>query len=402
MGEHPCIEMRASHLRVKKSEGVKTGQRGDKRKDKNRDCARKSRKKQTERADELHEELQHLEHSNSTLRKEIASLKRNLHQYTMVLEGHKHSCCLRETRTTCSATNNESVSPSADCQLRSSPRQASASSQVHADLRSTSSIHSHSRQSSDCVNSPRLTLLAPILDSSTSLSSETSVTSSSFSTLPVFHSLFSDDPPSITVSSQTDVKHLCASSLSTDAKSQSGQGAILDCFSVSANSCFSVMNDSLMKQDANLMAPSNAVPPHHVASENTGLAAHGCPMIGQRLHQKHFAGSPDNSSHPSSHSPPSFQDPFLHCLSIPPQVDPEQLPGSAFTAKPSLNEDTSPHPASLLSLLTIPSPFDASEPTSSNLEGSQHQSLTLFSTLHNTTGDLSFSELLEDNDWILQ
>uniref|UniRef100_A0A3Q2QAT6 Basic leucine zipper ATF-like transcription factor 2 n=1 Tax=Fundulus heteroclitus TaxID=8078 RepID=A0A3Q2QAT6_FUNHE len=67
-----------------------------KRREKNRDAARKSRRKQTERADELHEELQHLEQSNSALQKEIAALKKDLRLYEKALERHQPHCRLKD------------------------------------------------------------------------------------------------------------------------------------------------------------------------------------------------------------------------------------------------------------------------------------------------------------------
>ncbi|XP_028329671.1 proto-oncogene c-Fos isoform X2 [Gouania willdenowi] len=77
------------------------------RRDKNRDAARKSRRKQTERADELHEELQTLERSNSTLQNEIAELKREMEKYERILKDHEPNCCLR------GSTSSDGAFPSA-------------------------------------------------------------------------------------------------------------------------------------------------------------------------------------------------------------------------------------------------------------------------------------------------
>uniref|UniRef100_A0A3Q2U2U6 Basic leucine zipper ATF-like transcription factor 2 n=1 Tax=Fundulus heteroclitus TaxID=8078 RepID=A0A3Q2U2U6_FUNHE len=79
-----------------KGEARQPRPRVTKRREKNRDAARKSRRKQTERADELHEELQHLEQSNSALQKEIAALKKDLRLYEKALERHQPHCRLKD------------------------------------------------------------------------------------------------------------------------------------------------------------------------------------------------------------------------------------------------------------------------------------------------------------------
>uniref|UniRef100_A0A7N6FBZ8 BZIP domain-containing protein n=1 Tax=Anabas testudineus TaxID=64144 RepID=A0A7N6FBZ8_ANATE len=102
-------------LQEREGEGQQVGKMGTKRREKNRDAARKSRRKQTERADELHEELQSIERSNSALQKEIATLNKQLHHYTMALKRHEPYCCLRESASSSSSSTRHSVSPSVGC-----------------------------------------------------------------------------------------------------------------------------------------------------------------------------------------------------------------------------------------------------------------------------------------------
>ncbi|XP_068612092.1 uncharacterized protein batf2 [Brachionichthys hirsutus] len=364
----------------------------------NRDSARKSRRKQTERADELHEELQHLEQSNSALQKEIGSLRTRLRLYTMVLQCHK-----QDTQPSCCATDPK-ASPPSDRQSRS----RSSSSPPRASTSSVSLTPGLGLQTADCAARPRLSRSAPTEDSSASLSPEASTAPTAVpDSAPVLHSLFSDAPPSFSASGLPDAGLLC-----TDGESQPGRGA-------GRGACFSVINDFRMKQDSDLMVSSNAAWPRRAASGDTGRVVYGCPLDEHRglwpvdehrghcpvdehrghcpvdehrglwpvdehrLHcpvDEHFRGNRDNPNPPSSHLPPT-----------PPRVDPGGRPGSAFTAKPSCNQDTVPHHASLLSLLTVPSPLGVSD-----------RPLSSSSPLDSAPGDRSLSELLEDNDWILQ
>uniref|UniRef100_A0A3Q2CN65 Basic leucine zipper ATF-like transcription factor 2 n=1 Tax=Cyprinodon variegatus TaxID=28743 RepID=A0A3Q2CN65_CYPVA len=94
--EPPAEQLSLHSISRSPREGNKPRPRVTKRREKNRDAARKSRYKQTKRADELHEELQHLEQSNSALRKEIATLKKDLCFYETSLEHHKPHCRLKD------------------------------------------------------------------------------------------------------------------------------------------------------------------------------------------------------------------------------------------------------------------------------------------------------------------
>ncbi|XP_041634832.1 basic leucine zipper transcriptional factor ATF-like 2 isoform X2 [Cheilinus undulatus] len=207
----------------REGEGQLVGNRGARRQEKNRDAARKSRRKQTERADELHEELQSLERSNSALQKEIASLKKEFHHYTTVLECHEASCTLRASAAT--STSYLSVSSSGDCRTPSSSLQHSSSTQATAPSSSTSLT---ARLGLDCAESSHLTSStsappATSLESSAQLftpsSSVTNPSSAPFSTVPSPHSLFCKDPPSLTPPRMTKSMPVCTSLISSSVPS---------------------------------------------------------------------------------------------------------------------------------------------------------------------------------------
>nr|XP_046237534.1 basic leucine zipper transcriptional factor ATF-like 2 [Scatophagus argus] len=322
----------------REGDGQQTKGRGTKRKEKNRDAARKSRRKQTERADELHEELQGLERSNSALQKEIASLKKDFHLYTMALERHKPSCCLRDTVSSSSSTTGLSVTSSVDCQTGSSPPPPQASTYTQAAAvpsLSASLTSSLGLPTPDCVESIHLSSSAPAPTITTLASPSPSTVPYcvSLSTVPSPHSLFSNDPPLIT------------------------------------------------------SRPTNV-------TENAGLFAQGCPMNVPQLHPGQPRGNPLLLS--------SLQDPAPQSLSVTPQANSELSLASSSASKPSDSLHAAHHPESLLSLLTIPSPLNVSQTTSGTFDGAFRQPLNSLPPLGDTSTDLSLSELLEFNDWILQ
>lgn len=400
---------------LERGEGQQMGDKGRKRQEKNRDAARKSRRKQTERADELHEELQSLEQSNSALKKEIAALKKDLHLYTTALEHHKPFCCLKPSASSSSPTTCSSVSPSADCQAGPSPPgvspRASSSTLAPAPSLSTSLTSILGIQTRDCVESTHLssstppttlTLASPISSSAELFTSSSSVTSSysgSFSTVPAPHSLFSESP---ITSRPANVRPVCtslvsnpvpSSSLITAAHLQSGQGPIHESSSMSATSSFSPLHSFLMKQESFLTASSNVVPPYsHSAVQDGGLVAHGCSMNVPQLNPSQFRRNLISSS--GSLLPPALQDPPLQ-----PPLAPS--PTSAFALKPRSSQQVTVNPASLLSLLTVPSPLNVPQTTSSRYDGPLSQPQLPLPTLEEPSRDLSLSELLEVNDWIL-
>ncbi|XP_070849909.1 uncharacterized protein batf2 [Chaetodon trifascialis] len=412
----------------REGEGQPTGKRGTKRQEKNRDAARRSRRKQTQRADELHEELQSLERSNSALQKEIASLKRDLLRYTTALDRHEPNCCLHGTASSSSSssTTRLSLSPSVDCQSGSSPPvvppQASASTQAAASSVSTSLTSSLGLQNLECVESPHLssstaapttTTLASPTNSSSKLFTSSSSMTVPFS-VPAPHSLFYNELPSLITSRPTNVRPLCTSldsnpvpsgSFTAAARPQSRQDTVHEGSSLSADACFSTLRpgalDSfLMKQPSFLTASSNVVPLNsHVVAENTGPVAQSSPMNAPQLHPGHFRGNPVNSSSPRSLL---LSGPTLQSLSVFPQTSPEASSAPAFALKPSYSPHMLPSSVSLLSMLTVPSPLNEPQTTSSSFNGPLSQPLPSPPPLADPSRDLSLSELLEVNDWILQ
>ncbi|XP_018540444.1 uncharacterized protein batf2 [Lates calcarifer] len=412
----------------REGEGQQVENTGKKRRDKNRDAARRTRRKQTERADELHEELQRLERSNSALQKEIAALKKDLNHYTTALAHHEPYCRLKASGSSSSAATQIPVSPSTKCHTSSSPPrvtpQASSSTLAAAPSISTSLTSGLGLQTFDCVENPHLsppasaaaaTTLASISGSSAELviasasSSSSPVTvpySASFSTLEAPHSLFSEELP--ITSKPASVTPVC-SSLSTAAQPHSGHNTIHETSSMPANACFSALNSEtldafLMKQTSFLTAPSDMVAPYsHLMGEHEGLMAHSCSMNSAQLHPGQFSGNPNNSSQQCALLPSTPQAPALRSLTVTSQANLERPPASAF--KPCYRQQMTPSPthASLLSLLTTPCPLNISQTTSTNSsDGAVFQppppSLPLSG---DPTSDLSLSDFLEINDWIL-
>lgn len=406
-------------------EGPQTGNRGTKRQAKNRDAARKSRKKQTERADELHEELQNLEQSNSALQKEIASLKREFHRYTTALERHEPFCCLRVSAPSSSSTAQLPASPSAGCQSSSSPPgvppQASSSTQAAATSLSTSLTYSLGLQSLDCVGSTHPSSSSPAptttqLASSTGSSSELFTSSSSTPPYPVSlptapHSLFTSDPPPLITSRPANVTPVCTGlvsnpapsvSLTTAAQPQSRQGPTHEPSSMPANACFSPLPPGACptKQASFQTASSNVLPPYSHSQENAGLVAQGCPMNVPQVQAGHFTGNPVNSNQPHSLLPSPRQDPALQSFSVSFQANPEPCPASAFASQQSPSSHVAPNPASLLSLLTVPSPLQVPQTTAHTFDGPVSQPQPLRSPVCDLSRELSLSELLDISDWI--
>lgn len=333
-------------------------------------------------------------------------MKRDVNFYTTALERHKPFCCLQDATSSSNSTTHLSVGRPADCQAGSSPPgappQASASTQATAPSLSTSFTSSLGLQSLDCVESthpssstpaPTTTTLASSTCSSYELfSSITAPYSGSFSTVLAPHSLFSDNPPPLITSQPTNVTPVRARSLTTAAAPQSKQGAHHDHFSTLHSDALDAF---LMKQ-----ASSNVPPSHsHLVAENTSLVAQCCPVNVPQLQPAHFRGNLINSNLPRFFLPSTLQEPAHQSLSVSPQGNPEPSPAAAFASKPSYGRHVT---ASRLSLLTVPSPLSVPPTTSSSFDGCHAQPQTSLSLLGDTSRDLSFSELLEVNDWILQ
>lgn len=362
------------------------------------------------------QELQCLERSNSALKKEIAALKKGLHLYTTALERHEPYCCLREPAFSSSSSTRHSASPSVGCRTSSSPPrvppQASNSALLAAPSLSTSLNSSPGLQTLDCVENihlspstpaPTTTTLASSCASSTDLfissppSPVTVPCSLSFSTLLSPHSLFSKEP--VITSRPTTVPPVStglvsdpvpSSALSVAAHPQSVQDAIRETSSLSADACFSTLHSDtldpfLTKQSSFITASSNVGPPYY-------HVARGCHMNAGL-----YSENPNNSTQPCSLLPPTLHDAALQSFSVSPQASLELAPGPAFALKPSRSRQMTPNPASLLSLLTVPSPLNFPQPTSNSFDGTTPQS-PLFV---DGSRDVSLSELLEVNDWIL-
>ncbi|XP_071333888.1 uncharacterized protein batf2 isoform X2 [Trachinotus anak] len=371
-------------------------------------------------------ELQSLERTNSALQKEITMLKKDLHRYTTALAHHEPYCRLRASGSSSRLTSRLSVSPTAKCQTSSSPpkvaTQTSSSTLATAPSISTSLTPSIGLKTLDCVenthlssaSAPTATTLTLSSGSTTQLAIATSSSpvtvpySALLSTLPAPHSLFSDEPPII--SRPTNVTPVCTSfvstcnpscALTTAAQPQSGQDTIQE-----TNACFSAPNSDtldvfLMKQPSFLSASSNVVPPYsHLAGESESPLARGYPMNVPQLHPGQYSENPNNSSPLCSLLPPALQDPALRSLTVSPQANLELSPAPAFALKPSYRQQMTPNPASLLSLLTVPSPLNISH-TNNSSDRLISQPPPSAPPSSDPSSDHFLSELLEADDWIL-
>lgn len=329
------------------ADGQQVGGRGSKRREKNRDAARKSRKKQTERADELHEELQQLERSNVAFKKEIAALRKQLHEYETSLKRHEPHCRLGASL--------------ADSRSSSSPPKAppKVSNSTLAPSLSTSLTTSLGLQTLPLTTTLASPAGSPAELFTSSSSSSCSSPAASFQAHSAPHSLFSDAAqitsiPTIPVYSSLMSK--------PPAKNTSAASFTVDAF--------------LMKQPRFPTASPNVAPPYpHLEAENTG-----CAVNLPQLHPCRF--------NPNSSSPPAAA---ARSLSVSP---PSLEPSSALPFTVSYNQQVLPSTASLLSLLTVPSPLNVPQTTSSSSDVSLSQPLP-----PDIGPDLS--EFLADNDWIL-
>ncbi|XP_072232390.1 uncharacterized protein batf2 [Leuresthes tenuis] len=387
-----------------------TGQRVTKRREKNRNAARKSRQKQTERADELHEELQSLEQSNLAFQKEIAALKKELHIYEKALERHKPYCCLRVSAS--SSSTRLSVSSSALCKTSSSPPQPSSSTTPSL---STSLTFSIDLQTLDYAETPRLSPSASLPTTTTAASAAASsaellmASSSSpatvpyavsFSPQPAPHSLFAELP--LITSSPTNVRPVCASLVSNPVPSAAATQLKSDSASETS---FCTEDAFLMKQRSSLTAlPHMHTSLSHLEAENTCIVEQDCPMNAGQLYPCQVSGNPNSLTPPCALLSSPLPSPAPGTLSVSPQVSSEPSPALPFAFKQTHDQPASFSPGSLLSLLTVPSPLDVSQSTSSSFDGCFHlppPALPPSAPPRDTSKDLSLSELLEFNEWIL-
>lgn len=360
-------------------------------------------------------------------------MKKEANHYTTTLERHKPFCCLRASGS--SLTNRLCVSPSpVDTTLpqnssspSKNPHKTSCSILTAASSLSTSVTPSLGHHIHDCVDntqpSPSSGLPAELFTTSPSSSAMTAT----FSTVAP-HSLFSEEPPSqiTSTSKKAALKQLSTSLISnpicsTVAPLPSEQD-IHESSSMSVNAALLIKSRAstpsshpasstlpsggldafLMKQASFQAASSNMVPPRSYlrppVAENVGLAAQSFPMNVPQLHQRQFRGTSKNSS---IVLPAPLQDPALPFLSVSQQANQIPSPASAFTLKQSSGHQMIPTPSSMLSLLTVPSPLNVPQTTSGSLARPLAQPASSVPPLGDPLSDLSLSEFLEVNDWIL-
>ncbi|KAG7243270.1 hypothetical protein INR49_011717 [Caranx melampygus] len=399
----------------REGEGQQVGGSGRRRREKNRDAARRTRRKQTERADQLHEELQGLERTNSALQKEITGLKKELHHYTTALAHHEPYCRHRASDSISSSTSRLSASPSAKRRTSTSPPkdapQTSSSTLVTPPSVSISFTSSLRLQTLDSVENAHL--LSSTLPSSSgspaelvspSSSSSSPVTvpySVSFSALPAPHSLFSKEPP--ITSALTNVTPVCTSLVSScnfssalTTAAPTGQNTTHKT-SVAPNALFNALHSDTLEEF--LTASSGVVPPYsHVNGENENLLAQGCPSNVPQLHAGQYNGNPNDLNLLSPSTP---QDPAFQPFTVLPQANLHPPPPPAFALKPNYRQQMAPNSVPMLSLLTVPSPLNITCTTSNSTDRLICHPPPSLPLSGDPMNDLSLSELLEVNDWIL-
>ncbi|XP_071401181.1 transcription factor kayak [Centroberyx affinis] len=403
----------------------KPGDKRGKRKEKNRDAARKSRKKQTERADELHEELQGLERSNTALEKEIAALKRDHLLYATALERHKPLCLLRSSGSSPPTHLPASPSPAAAHQTCSNPSPVplrNSYTGFPAPSLSTFLTSNPGLSTLNCTHqSPSTPVPTTNASNPSSCSSADLFASSgpstrpsvSSSTVPSPHSLFGEGPPPLTSSQPTPVYTSLIAPLS-----QTNSAILPSCSHAVPPGHHSDLVDTwLMNQGPvpTSSLPDASSPPALPEAENASIVAQGCPLNAPQLHSVPFSGTLNLSSPPCTLLPSSHQGPILQPTSVYPQMNLDLSSAPAFALKSSFSQNTAD--SSLLALLTVPSPLDDPQTTSSNLYGPvpgagpgpglSPQQLPLcqqppsLPPLADPSRDLSLFEFLECNDWIL-
>ncbi|KAL6118723.1 uncharacterized protein ACO6RY_03458 [Pungitius sinensis] len=359
--------------------GRRVGSRGRIRQENNRTAARKSRRKQTERADELHEELQCMERANSAIRKEIAALKKDLHLYTTALERHKPFCCLRD-----SASNPTGRPAVPHCSPPGGPSRAPRCALTAGPSLSHSLTSRLGLQSRDCVESAHLSCVNPPPPRSTALAAGPPGSVTASSSAPFSGgSPFDGDPPPAISSRPRNVAPV-RTGPGSPLRSGGAQASSL----TPADAPFSALHPAaldefLSTQASFLPAPSRGVPldPRY-------------PPIASQLCPDPFGDDSGTSSASCSLLPPTLRDPSPLSLSRAP-------PPSALTMEPSYGQPATLNCGPLLSMLTVPSALHVPQTTSSSFHEPRPQNPASLPLLGDTSRDLSLSELLEVNDWIL-
>ncbi|KAM9717376.1 uncharacterized protein batf2 [Menidia menidia] len=373
-----------------------TGTRWTKRQEKNRHAARKSRQKQTERADELHEELQSLEQANSAFQKEITGLKKQLLFYERALERHKPYCCLKPSAAAISPTG-LSMSSSGRCKSSSSPPRAPSSPGPPPPPTSTSCTSSLDLQILHPTERTRLSPSAcvPVAASSAKLLITSSFSSSSSSSSS-FHKL-----PLIT-SRQTGVGPDCAPHApSTAAQLKSDRfhkASLVSETSHCAENAFSIRPDSMLNASSNAQTTLS-----HLEAEKINVVGQTCLPNAPQLYPSRLSKKQDQCTPPYAPLTPTLLDTASRMHTIPPQAHLDPFPGIPGAFKQSFDPPASSSSGSLLSLLTVPSPYTVAQTTSSSLDEfffhsppSQTPPLPQL----DFSKDISLSEFLDINDWI--
>lgn len=333
----------------------------------------------------LPQELQRLEQSNSALQKEIAALKKDKHLYETSLERHEPYCRFRD-----SSSSDSKASPRSPQASKPSSSSLSTSIDPTAGFQ-TFSYTRQTRFTSSASAPTSKTRTTPVVSSlSTSCNLLTAPYSVSFSTQPAPHSLFCE-PPQTGYVSVMPVRPSLVSNPAPSSATQLPSDMLHRNPPVTESSCVPG-NIFSMKQDSSLAASSKIQPLlSGLGTENTTVEKQDGSVNVPQLYLCQLSRNL-NGIH-SSLRPPPPQYPGPPTLSVPTQASLVPSPSAV-----SHQQHVSPGPESLLSLLTVPSPFIVSQTTSNGMVSQPTQSIP---PLPDPSKDYSLSEFLEKNDWIL-
>lgn len=329
------------------------------------------------------QELQSLENSNSAIQKDIDSLKKELYYYTLILEHHKPFCCLRDaTAGSASTPDGLAGSPAAVTRASASPQTAGLSLLTSFD--SSPQIHESARPTSSTPGAA----FTSFYDLGTSTSAlTTSAHSDSFPPPLPSHSLFAGhSPPLTTLEGATPA---CTLPITAAATSPPNRVAPSD-HPLSALFSTPVSKGTFLMNRAASSAPLSC---SHSAAEKRGpvsspVHVHQLPTA----HSKHLRPMENSlrSSLPSSHLSP-----YPQSLSAAPQ---ETAPTTSSGG--GLGQDISSESESLLSLLIVPPPL--SLPPTDFISFPESFAQSSLSPLFDISTDVSLSELLTTDEWILE
>lgn len=329
------------------------------------------------------QELQSLENSNSAIQKDIDSLKKQLYYYTLVLERHKPFCCLKDAAAGSASTpDGLAGSPAAVTRASASPQTAGLSLLTSFD--SSPQIHKSARLTSSTPGAA----FTSSYDLGTFTSAlTTSAHSDSFPPLLPSHSLFAGhSPPLTTLEGATPA---CTPPITAAATSPPNQVALSD-HPLSALFSTPVSNGTFLMNRASSSAPLSC---SHSAAERRGpvsfpVHVHQLPTV----HSKHLHPM-ENSLHSSL--PSSHLLPYPQSLSAAPQET-----ASTTSSGGGFGQNISSESESLLSLLIVPPPLSLPPTDFISLPESFAQSS--LSPLFDISTDVSLSELLTTDEWILE